>query len=147
MDTIHNAPEDTLGGRIGRARVAADMSLKKAARRLGVKPSTWQAWESDRIEPRSNRLAMLAGLLGVSPTWLLVGRGQGPDETMRAELDVLVNEISRINGTLQQSQSDLAMVMKRLGRFRDQEQEIAAEETGAEEAPVEDADVFENPAI
>ncbi len=69
---------DTLGGRISRAREAAGMSSAQFARRLGVKSATLHAWECDRSEPRANRLTMIAGMLGVSLSWLLYGAGVAP---------------------------------------------------------------------
>ncbi|MEK1888959.1 MAG: helix-turn-helix transcriptional regulator [Phyllobacterium sp.] len=71
---------DTLGGRLSRARDAKGMSIGEVAARIGVKPQTIAAWESDRSEPRANRLVMLAGFLGVTPTWLMHGIGQSPAE-------------------------------------------------------------------
>ena len=53
----------TLGDRLARARDAAGMSQSQLARRLGVKLQTLRNWESDRSEPRANRLQMLSGLL------------------------------------------------------------------------------------
>ncbi len=72
---------DTLGGRLSRARDAKSMSVREVAGRIGVKPQTVAAWESDRSEPRANRLVMLAGFLGVTPTWLIHGVGQSPVES------------------------------------------------------------------
>lgn len=70
--------EDTLGGRISLCREAAGLTVEDAARRLGVLTKSWSAWECDRDVPRVNRLTMMAGLLGVSPCWLLAGVGAGP---------------------------------------------------------------------
>jgi HTH-type transcriptional regulator, cell division transcriptional repressor len=80
--TIYSTDQDldTIGGRISRARDATGLSVAQLARRLGVKSSTMQGWESDRAQPRANRLAMLAGILGVSPAWMLHGIGSAPDE-------------------------------------------------------------------
>jgi transcriptional regulator with XRE-family HTH domain len=75
-----NAEALTLGGRLRIAREAAGLSVADAAVRLGVLRSSWQAWEADRKEPRANRLTMVAGVLGVSPSWLLSGLGDGPWE-------------------------------------------------------------------
>jgi len=77
---------DTMGGRLSRARDAAGLSVAQLARRLGVKSSTIQAWESDRSQPRANRLAMLAGVLNVSLSWMLHGVGTAPAEENRSEL-------------------------------------------------------------
>ena len=79
-DQADLAFEDTLGGRMSYARELAEMEMSEAARHLGVMTSTWRAWECDRDTPRSNRLFMMAGILGVTPVWLLAGRGPGPAE-------------------------------------------------------------------
>lgn len=90
QNTAHiysDAPDlDTMGGRLSRARDAAGLSVAQLARRLGVKSTTIQAWESDRSQPRSNRLAMLAGVLNVSLSWLLHGVGTAPTEDGRSDL-------------------------------------------------------------
>src|SRR3546814_1259446 len=87
-DLAPDAEDDTIGGRIGRARGAAGLSVAQAARRLGVKTATWQGWENDRAEPRSNKLLMIAGAFGVSPTWLLGGYGDGPTEVIEDEVQI-----------------------------------------------------------
>ncbi|MEO1701203.1 MAG: helix-turn-helix domain-containing protein [Pseudomonadota bacterium] len=69
---------DTMGGRIVAAREAMGYTTSQLARRLGIKSATLQNWENDRAEPRSNKLFMLAGMLNVSPTWILTGRGESP---------------------------------------------------------------------
>lgn len=73
---------DTLGGRLVRAREAQDLTTSQFARRLGVTTETLHQWETDRTEPRSNRLLMLAGMLNVSPTWLLTGSGESPVDAL-----------------------------------------------------------------
>ena len=77
---------DTLGGRIGRAREASGRSQDEMARKLGVTKDTWTKWEADREEPRANRLALLAGFLNVSPSWLLYGAGKAPGEEDHSEV-------------------------------------------------------------
>lgn len=67
--------EMTLGGRIYASRQNAGMSLHMAANLLGVKSSTLKSWETDRSEPRVNKLVALAGLVGVSPTHFLAEEG------------------------------------------------------------------------
>lgn len=81
MNIYTESPDlDTVGGRLSRARDAVGLSPAQLARRLGVKTTTIQGWESDRALPRANRLTMLAGVLGVSPVWLLHGVGAAPVE-------------------------------------------------------------------
>ena len=67
--------EMTLGGRIYASRQNAGMSLHMVANLLGVKSSTLKSWETDRSEPRVNKLVALAGLVGVSPTHFLAEEG------------------------------------------------------------------------
>ena len=43
-----------------------------------MKKSTIEAWESDRSEPRAHHLVRAAGMLGVSPSWVLGGVGPAP---------------------------------------------------------------------
>ena len=85
QDNIFNTPpdSDTLGGRLSRARDASGMTAAQFARRLGVKTATVQAWESDRSEPRANRLSMVAGLLNIGLPWLLYGVGEAPHDDPR----------------------------------------------------------------
>jgi HTH-type transcriptional regulator, cell division transcriptional repressor len=71
---------DTLGGRIWRARDALNLSAQELADRLGVRADTISAWERDRSEPRTSRLFTLAGVLGVSPAWLIAGIGEAPKD-------------------------------------------------------------------
>ena len=108
---------DTIGGRIGRAREAAGLSVAQAARRLGVKTVTWQGWENDRAEPRSNKLTMIAGTLGVSPAWLLTGLGDGPTEAVDDEVHLLRQEVRLISQDVASAQARLDAVLKRLETF------------------------------
>jgi len=67
----------TLGERIGVARDHAGLSEGELAARLAVQRKTIHAWEGDGAEPRANTLNMLAGVLGVTPSWLISGVGDG----------------------------------------------------------------------
>lgn len=81
-----NPDDDTMGGRMLRARDAAGLSIADLAARLGVRKATVQAWENDRSQPRANKMQMIAGLLNVSLSWLLHGIGAGPVEDDGAQL-------------------------------------------------------------
>jgi len=72
---LTNEPESTLGERICNARQAAGLTLNLASHLAGVKASTLRDWERDRSEPRVNKLVVLAGIFGVSPTHLLAEEG------------------------------------------------------------------------
>ena len=73
MDDVASVPQP-LGPRIRVARENAGLSIDETARRLGVTVTTLEAWESDRDQPRANRLCTLAGVLNVSLNWFLEGR-------------------------------------------------------------------------
>ena len=76
----------TFGDRLARAREQAGMDQSQLARRIGVRVSTIRNWETDRSEPRANRLQILSGLLNVSIVWLMTGIGDGPRGETEAEL-------------------------------------------------------------
>jgi transcriptional regulator with XRE-family HTH domain len=83
---------DTFGGRLSRAIDASELTTKDLARRLGVRKATVHAWETDRSQPGSHRLTKLAGMLGVSLSWLLHGVGIGPSEPSEDEAAEAVGE-------------------------------------------------------
>ncbi|MEP7455663.1 helix-turn-helix transcriptional regulator [Phyllobacterium sp. SB3] len=105
---------DTMGGRLLRARDVKSMSVSQVAERIGVKTQTILAWESDRSEPRANRLVMLAGFLGVTPTWLMHGIGQAPADaaedaaTINAELRILKNYHEKLGDRISQLEDRVA---------------------------------------
>lgn len=71
--------DSTLGGRLFECRQKAGLSVEMLANLTGVKPSTLKSWESDRSEPRVNKLVAMAGILGVSPTYFIAEEGNsGP---------------------------------------------------------------------
>ncbi|WP_350333032.1 helix-turn-helix domain-containing protein [Coralliovum pocilloporae] len=112
--------QNTVGGRITRARDIAGLSTSQLARRLGVKTQTLQSWEADRSEPRSNRLTMLAGILNVSPSWLLVGLGASPNDNSKDdELTVLREEFSQLRQSLQQNLDTTNRMLANLDRMLD----------------------------
>jgi transcriptional regulator with XRE-family HTH domain len=74
-----SAEVSTFGDRLAGAREAAGMTQSDLSRRLGVKLATVQGWEDDQLDPRANKLQMMAGMLGVSIRWMLTGEGDGPD--------------------------------------------------------------------
>jgi transcriptional regulator with XRE-family HTH domain len=86
---------DTLGGRLVSAREAIGLSTAQLARRTGVKTESLSYWENDRDEPRANRLVTLAGVLNVSPTWLLCGIGDGPSDSLTS------TEMMKIRSTIE----------------------------------------------
>lgn len=118
-DIFHGSQDnDTLGGRLWRAREAIGMSESALAKALGLKKETLRAWENDRSEPRANKLVTLAGLLNVSPTWLLYGVGDAPQsETIASELGVLRAQLQRIRDLREQTDQVVANMEKAIDRI------------------------------
>lgn len=109
--------DDTLGGRISLAREATGFSVEEAARRLGVLSSSWAAWECDRDVPRSNKLTMMAGVLSVSPSWLLSGLGDGPvEQTAHNDSGGLQQVISKMSEDIETLNRRVLQLTLRLER-------------------------------
>ena len=114
-DVTQEDAANTLGGRIIYAREQQSLTTAQLARRLGIESTTLQDWESDRAQPRSNRLLMLSSMLNVSPTWLLMGYGERPsdilDETemmnIRSTIDRIREQTMAIAGELEQLEERL----------------------------------------
>ncbi|MEM8649506.1 MAG: helix-turn-helix transcriptional regulator [Pseudomonadota bacterium] len=114
---------DTLGGRIVRAREATGLDAMETSERVGVTIETYENWEMDRDEPRANKLAMLAGCLGVSPTWLLSGIGEAPiSESTSEELENLKHQLDRIYELHQQTGHAIDMLSQAIRRLADREE-------------------------
>jgi len=109
---------DTFGSRIIRARETTKLSTAQLARRTGVLTETMQAWESDRLMPRTNQIVRLSGLLNVSPTWLLTERGESPsDEVDESEIASLQRTLGQLRGTLLTVIGGLERIEKRLEQY------------------------------
>ena len=121
----------TIGGRIEQSRVQLGLNLPQLAYRIGVKRQTLENWESDRSQPRAERLLRLAGLLQVPITWLLTGdtpqgstHNQNASETTRIlqKLERAVAMQQGLAGLLVEVSADVS----RLQRLLDQGQDLAA---------------------
>jgi len=108
---VFGIDNDTLGGRICSARETLGLSTAQLARRLGVKTTTMAGWELDRSEPRSNKLVMLAGILNVSPSWLLTGVGESPSD------EISTNEIATLQGNLVQLRTQAISIAEQIDRL------------------------------
>lgn len=116
---------DTLGGRLWRAREAAGYNELKFARSIGIKKETLAAWESDRSEPRANKLVTIAGLLNVSPAWLLHGIGESPiDDAISEELQLIRAQLERIREFRMQTDIAISNIEGALERITARENEI-----------------------
>jgi transcriptional regulator with XRE-family HTH domain len=109
----------TFGDRVAAARENAQMTQASLAKSLGVKQSTLRGWEDDLSEPRANRLATLAGVLGVSMMWLINGEGEGleaPEEgpTADASAREVLNELRELRTDMLKRAEQLGRLEKRL---------------------------------
>ena len=122
QDEEHSGSDETLGGRIVYAREQLDLTTAQLARRVGVKTETLLGWETDRSEPRSNRLLTLAGMLNVSPTWLLTGAGESPSDAFNeTEMMHLRATIDRIHEQALTIADELEQLKSRLESYESQE--------------------------
>ncbi len=110
----------TFGDRLAAAREAAGLTQKDLAQRVGIKTGTLRNWEGDLSEPRANRVSILAGILGVSLRWLLMGEGEGVsppgDEggEMAPDMSSVLTELRSVRAQMSQSSARLAQLEKRL---------------------------------
>jgi transcriptional regulator with XRE-family HTH domain len=92
----------TLGGRMFHAREVSGMTVAQVINRLGVRKATYMAWEADRSEPRANKLVALAGILNLSPTYLLSGLGSASPQPPKNQeiIEDLRLDIEQLEQTL-----------------------------------------------
>ena len=108
----------TFGDRLAAARETNGLTQEQLGKRLGLKVTTVQKWEQDILEPRANRLSMLAGLLNVSMGWLITGEGEGisapEDDPISPDLNALMLEIRSVKMQMRGSVDKLARLEKQL---------------------------------
>ena len=134
-ETIWSEARDggSIGDRIRRAREAAGLSGAQLARRLGVKTQTVTSWETGRSEPRANRLTMLAGFLAVSPTWLLYGLGDSPDDDpMSTELSLIAASLKSLRDAHDRTGEALDRLEEQITQLANTARNHADEGEGAE---------------
>ena len=112
--------DTTLGGRVFQAREAAGLTVSQVINRLGVRKATYLAWEADRSEPRANKLVALAGILNVSPTYLLSGLGRAAVQPLKHQqiIDELRIEIEQLELTLKAANKMLSRIKSQAKRVK-----------------------------
>jgi transcriptional regulator with XRE-family HTH domain len=114
--TPHAVNDDGVGiaGRIREARLALNLTEEDLANRLGVGPETVTEWESGDRDPRSNRVIMLAGVLGVSAHWLLDGSADvgpaersEPAEALRAQIESVRMKMGELESLIADMETQL----------------------------------------
>lgn len=120
--TIFHANEEdtTLGGRISMAREASGLSVADVVKRLGVKAATYEAWEADRAEPRANKLVALAGILNISPPYLLSGLGKQPPKPGLPERQIkqLTTQIEQLEQSLKAATTSLRQIKRFVAKMK-----------------------------
>lgn len=118
VDSYFSDESATFGDRLAAARSAAGMDQKSLARKLGVKLAVIERWENDLSEPRANRLPTLTGLLNVSLPWLLMGHGDGIDdsetEPLPDDVNAMLLELRDLRTALITVSDRMAVLEKRL---------------------------------
>ncbi len=109
----------TFGDRLAVAREQAGLTTAELAKRLGVKTSVLAGWEEDRKEPRANRLTLLAGMLGISLSWLMTGQGEGPegdveDVAITPQVSDILAQMRLVRTQMTQASETLARLEKQL---------------------------------
>ena len=119
-NTFDDNQDTTLGGRVCQAREAAGMTVGQVISRLGVRKATYLAWEADRSEPRANKLVALAGILNVSPTYLLSGLGRAAVQPLKHQqiIDELRIEIEQLELTLKAANKMLSRIKSQAKRVK-----------------------------
>ena len=112
------ADGDTLGGRIWRARDAVDLSLEDLASRLGLPEHMVSGWERDHAEPDTRALFVLAGVLSVSPAWLIAGIGEAPETPCGdARLQPLLHQLRDIRHLHDETRRAIATLEAEIARL------------------------------
>ncbi len=125
VESWYSAEAATFGDRVAGAREAAGLNQQELAKRLGIKLSTLRNWEEDLNEPRANKLQMLSGLLGVSLTWLMTGKGDGLDapnqDLVESDMKDVLLEMRQLKTVIDGASDKLSRLEKRLRqRLKDQ---------------------------
>ena len=121
-DPYYSESHATFGDRLCAAREAAGLTQKILGSKLGVKVRTIQAWESDSVEPRANKLQMVSALLNVSMVWLMSGLGKGispPDETKDSfnnETILILKELRSIRSAGERLHERIALLDKKISK-------------------------------
>ena len=87
LDDVHiaDSPVD-VGRRMTEAMGRADQTAGDLAVRLGVPEATVEAWQSGDEKPSGTMANRVAGILGASLSWLLIGEGAEPRDTPDRDL-------------------------------------------------------------
>lgn len=92
---MHTEPqEDDHTRRMREALGASGLSQTEVAERLSISQSTVSMWLSGDRRPDRKMMGRVAGLLGVSPTWLDYGEGEGPRPDLAGQRDEYLRDLA-----------------------------------------------------
>ena len=102
------------------ARETSGLSVGQVVKRLGVKATTYKAWEADRSEPRANKLVALAGILNISPPYLLSGLGKQPSKLGLPERQIgqLTVQIEQLEQNLKTATASLRQIKRVVAKMK-----------------------------
>ena len=102
------------------ARETSGLSVSQVVKRLGVKATTYEAWEADRSEPRANKLVALAGILNISPPYLLSGLGKQPSKLGLPERQIrqLTVQIEQLEQNLKTATASLRQIKRVVAKMK-----------------------------
>ena len=102
------------------ARETSGLSVGQVVKRLGVKATTYEAWEADRSEPRANKLVALAGILNISPPYLLSGLGKQPSKLGLPERQIrqLAVQIEQLEQNLKTATANLRQIKRVVAKMK-----------------------------
>jgi len=112
-----------VGYQIAKARETKGLSSLQLAKRVGVEEATLLNWENERSSPRANRLAQVAGILGVPLAWLIAG-GEDVNEYDKPDLKETASIESRLENAEQLIQQLSALVVDIRGQTRRVQREL-----------------------
>ena len=104
--------EVTMGSRIQKAREARGLTISQLARRTGILSKTLHNWETDRSEPRANKLPLLAGVLSIPPLWLLNGEGSSLELCVTVNTDETANLQGKVDHLIELHQQSSRLMFE-----------------------------------
>ncbi len=114
-----------VGYQIAKARETKGLSSLQLAMRVGVEETTLLNWENERSSPRANRLALIAGILGVPLAWLIAGeKDEDVTEYDTPDLKETASIESKLENADQLIQQLSALVVDLRGQTRRVQREL-----------------------
>ena len=122
--------QSTFAERIIEAREAKNLTVEQVAERASVTIKTLRQWEAGSTKPRSNKLQMLSGVLGVTLTWLIDGSVDHDPELARPsgldQLELKMQRMALLQCELQQLSHEIAEDLAAMKKIDDELESLVA---------------------